>query len=93
MAIGRHSERSCATPGPSTSVRRNCWALRPLHANIHRPKDSGRALARLVLDPALESVSGRYFEGLRAMRSSAESYDVGKAAALWDQSAELVGLG
>jgi NAD(P)-dependent dehydrogenase (short-subunit alcohol dehydrogenase family) len=68
------------------------WTLRPFHANIHSPEDSGRALARLVLDPALESVSGRYFEGLREIRSSAESYDEAKAAALWEQSAELVGL-
>jgi NAD(P)-dependent dehydrogenase (short-subunit alcohol dehydrogenase family) len=66
--------------------------LRPFHANVHRPDESGRALARLVLDPALENVSGRYFEGLAEIRSSAESYDETKAAALWEQSAELVGL-
>jgi NAD(P)-dependent dehydrogenase (short-subunit alcohol dehydrogenase family) len=68
------------------------WIVRPLFANIHRPEDSGRALARLVLDPALENVSGRYFEGLAEIRSSAESYDQTKAATLWEQSAELVGL-
>ena len=68
------------------------WTLRPFNANIHRPEDSGRALARLVLDPALESVSGRYFEGLMEIRSSAESYDEEKAAPLWELSAELVGL-
>ena len=45
-----------------------------------------------MLDPALESVSGRYFEGLVEIRSSAESYDEAKAAALWEESAELVGL-
>jgi hypothetical protein len=67
--------------------------LRPFIVNIHRPDDSGRALARLVVDPALENVSGRYFEGLAEIRSSAESYDETKAAALWEQSAELVGLG
>ncbi len=68
------------------------WALRPFNANFHFPAESGQALARLVLDPALESVSGRYFEGLKEIRSSAESYDLAKAAALWEQSAELVGL-
>jgi NAD(P)-dependent dehydrogenase (short-subunit alcohol dehydrogenase family) len=67
--------------------------LRPFIANIHRPDESGRALARLMVDPALENVSGRYFEGLSEIRSSAESYDETKAAALWEQSAELVGLG
>jgi NAD(P)-dependent dehydrogenase (short-subunit alcohol dehydrogenase family) len=69
-----------------------CWILRPFKANIHHPEESGQALARLVLDPALENVSGRYFEGLVETRSSAESYDEAKAAALWEQSAELVGL-
>ncbi len=68
------------------------WTLRPFHVNIHHPRDSGRALARLVLDPALERVSGRYFEGLLEIRSSQESYDEANAAALWEQSAELVGL-
>ena len=68
------------------------WALRPFHVNIHRPEDSGRALARLVLDPALERVSGRYFEGLKEIPSSLESYDHAKAAALWEQSAELTAL-
>ncbi len=68
------------------------WILRPLSANVHNPDESGRALARVVLDPALESVSGRYFEGLIEIRSSTESYDEATARALWDQSAELVGL-
>jgi NAD(P)-dependent dehydrogenase (short-subunit alcohol dehydrogenase family) len=68
------------------------WTLQLFHANIHRPEDSGRALTRLVLDPALESVSGRYFEGIKEIRSSAESYDEAKAAARWEQSAELAGL-
>ena len=69
-----------------------CLVLRPTSANVHNPDESGRALARLVLDPALVGTSGRYFEGLREIRSSPESYDEAKASALWDQSAELVGL-
>ncbi len=68
------------------------WILRPFNANIHSPEESGRALARLVVDPALKNVSGRYFEGLRDIRSSAESYEEEKAGALWDQSALIVGL-
>ena len=69
-----------------------CRMMRPFVANIHSPEESGRALARLVLDPSLENVSGRYFEGLAEIRSSAESYDQSKATTLWEQSAELVGL-
>jgi len=50
-------------------------------------------LARLVTDPSLEGVSGRYFEIYEEARSSEESYDLEKAQELWEESARLVGLG
>jgi NAD(P)-dependent dehydrogenase (short-subunit alcohol dehydrogenase family) len=57
--------------------------------NRHTPKQSGSALARLVLDPRLAATTGRYFNGERQVRSSAESYDAGKAADLWETSIAL----
>lgn len=60
--------------------------------NVHAVEESGRALARLVTDPELEGVSGRYFEGKKEIRSSELSYDRENAAELWETSAELVGL-
>ena len=57
-----------------------------------QPRGIGAGLARLVLDPALENVSGRYFEGLQEIRSSTESYDIAKATALWEQSAQLTSV-
>jgi NAD(P)-dependent dehydrogenase (short-subunit alcohol dehydrogenase family) len=57
---------------------------------VNSPAAAGRSLARLVVAPELEGVSGRYFAGKRETRSSAESYDEAKAARLWEQSAELV---
>jgi NAD(P)-dependent dehydrogenase (short-subunit alcohol dehydrogenase family) len=57
---------------------------------VTSPAASGRALARLVVAPELEGVSGRYFAGRRETRSSAESYDEAKATRLWAESAELV---
>lgn len=59
---------------------------------VHTVEESGGALARLVTDPELEGVSGRYFEGGKEARSSELSYDREKAAELWETSAELVGL-
>ena len=53
---------------------------------------SGRALARLVTEPSLEGVSGRYFEIDEEGRSSEESYDREKVTELWETSAALVGL-
>ncbi len=63
-----------------------------LPINAHTPRTSGRNLARLILDPSLDGVTGRYFEGTRERRSSQESYDEAKAAELWTGSAALAGL-
>jgi NAD(P)-dependent dehydrogenase (short-subunit alcohol dehydrogenase family) len=57
--------------------------------NRHTPTRSGAALARLVLDPRLAGTTGKYFNGLREVRSSAESYDTRKAADLWETSVAL----
>ncbi len=66
--------------------------LRSLGVPFSTPEASGRALARLVDDPFLRGVSGRYFEIDQEARSSEESYERGKAAELWEASAALVGL-
>lgn len=58
--------------------------------NAHTPARSGAALARLVTDPALAGVTGAYFSNGRRTRSSAESYDAGKAAQLWEGSERLI---
>jgi hypothetical protein len=56
---------------------------------MHTARKSGAALARLVTDPELAGVTGTYYSGRRPIRSSEESYDLGKAADLWDTSVEL----
>lgn len=56
---------------------------------------SGSALARLVVDPALTQVSGRYFPSHTRWQdapSSDASYDLDRARALWDESVRLTGL-
>jgi hypothetical protein len=60
--------------------------------NVHTPGRSARALARLITDPDLETTSGQYFSGFRAVRSSADSYGLATAAELWSASIELAGL-
>ncbi len=61
--------------------------------NRHTPKQSGAALARLVLDPNLADTTGKYFNGKREVPSSAESYDTRKAADLWETSITLTSNG
>ncbi len=66
--------------------------LRGLGIRFSTAEASGRALARMVTDPALERASGKYFEiGIEA-RSSEESYDREMAKELWEASARLVRL-
>ena len=57
--------------------------------NVHTPRRSAAALARLVLDQGLQHVTGRYFSGTKQIRSSQESYDRSKQLDLWDSSVEL----
>ena len=56
---------------------------------------SGPALARMVLDPALDGVSGKYFPSIARWReapSSVDSYDSERARELWQASARMTGL-
>lgn len=51
--------------------------------NIHRPEDSGAALARLAVSEDVAGVSGKYFEGMKEIPSSTDSYVVEKQDDLW----------
>ena len=53
------------------------------------PIKSGKAMGRLLLDPELEKVSGKYFQILEEISSSEESYNQEKAKELWESSKEL----
>ena len=50
----------------------------------------GKALASLILNPDLDSVSGKYFDGFKQVESSIESHDIHKAVELWQESTMLV---
>ena len=62
---------------------------------INPAPKAGDALARLVLDPRLEGVSGKYFPShtrWQEAASSDASYDVAQAARLWEASVRMSGL-
>ncbi len=59
---------------------------------MNRVSESGKALARLVLDPDVERVSGKYFSGMNEIPSSKEAYDLEKALDLWKTSIALAKL-
>ncbi|HEX3733298.1 MAG TPA: SDR family NAD(P)-dependent oxidoreductase [Mycobacteriales bacterium] len=58
--------------------------------NIHTPRRSAAALARLVLDPELATTTGRYFSGKRKIQSSKDSYNLDNARDLWITSIKLL---
>ena len=75
-------------------VQRLAWryllpALRVL-PRVRSTRTSGRYLAALTNDARFASVSGEYFDGLRIIRSSVDSYDRAKALDLWETSERLL---
>jgi NAD(P)-dependent dehydrogenase (short-subunit alcohol dehydrogenase family) len=66
--------------------------LRPFLRNTNSPDRSGRNLAALATEPRFEGVSGRYFEGIKEIRSSELSYDEANARDLWETGCRLAGL-
>jgi NAD(P)-dependent dehydrogenase (short-subunit alcohol dehydrogenase family) len=56
-------------------------------------QDGVEATLRLVADPELEGVSGRYFDRLDEDRANPQAYDADARARLWKLSADLVQLG
>ena len=60
--------------------------------NVNTMSESGKALARLITDPELEKVTGKYFSGSKEIDSALESYDEDKARQLWEASLKLTQL-
>lgn len=57
------------------------------------PLDSGiQATTRLVVDPALDGVTGRYYDGTRESRADPQAYDDKSRRQLRELSDHLTGL-
>ena len=59
---------------------------------FHNSKNMGKALALVILNPDLDGVTGKYFDGFDQGNSSPESHDKRKALELWNESKILVSL-
>jgi len=100
--IGTGVTVNCVTPGfiPTTDLSRNA----PLHTrlfmryilpyitSVRTVDDGGNALTNLAINPQLEGLGGKYFDGLKENKSSDESYDEGKAKKLWEMSEQFTNL-
>ena len=60
--------------------------------NVHTPAESGFALARLAVgdDGGVKGKTGVYFEGLKEIKSSVDSYKEDKQDDLWEWTAKTV---
>jgi light-dependent protochlorophyllide reductase len=76
--------------GPQRLAWRFVMPLLRVLPGVNSTRTSGTRLAALVDDASFNGVSGQYFFGLRAVTSSADSYDRAKAADLWDTSERLI---
>lgn len=76
------------------AVQRFAWRfvmpLMRVLPGVRSTRQSGRHLAALAADPDHAGVTGCYFDGLKPIRSSADSYDQAKARDLWETSERLV---
>ncbi|KAI0886294.1 NAD(P)-binding protein [Annulohypoxylon maeteangense] len=64
-----------------------------LFPNVHRPQESAVALARLAIGLDVEDESGKYFEGLKQIKSSKDSYDETKQDDLWKWTVDYLAKG
>lgn len=64
-----------------------------MYPNIHSAQESGQALARLAIAEDVEGVSGKYFEGMKEIESSKDSYDVEKQHDLWSWTVTYLAKG
>jgi NAD(P)-dependent dehydrogenase (short-subunit alcohol dehydrogenase family) len=62
------------------------------NSNVHSLEDSGRSMARLLIDPELAGTTGKYYQEWRQVSSSPESYDEARAEELWEASKTITGV-
>jgi NAD(P)-dependent dehydrogenase (short-subunit alcohol dehydrogenase family) len=55
-------------------------------------EDGARSVERLVADPELDGVSGRFFDRMTESRANAQAYDPDARRRLWELSEELTGV-
>jgi NAD(P)-dependent dehydrogenase (short-subunit alcohol dehydrogenase family) len=55
-------------------------------------EEGGEAVLRLVADPSLDGVTGRYFDGLSEATANTQAYDADARRRLWELSEEWAGL-
>lgn len=66
--------------------------LRIVHPNVNTAKNSGKRLANLAYSKEYINAKGKYFEGVKEIRSSEDSYNERYQSELWNSSVVLTGI-
>ncbi|MFH9348950.1 hypothetical protein [Kitasatospora sp. NPDC017646] len=75
---------------PPTAPRTVLAVLREIGYSIDSLEGGVTATHRLVTDPALDGVTGRYYDRTREARADHQAYDLRARAELWERSLKLV---
>jgi len=62
------------------------------HRNTNTAKNSGTRLANLAYSEKYKNAKGKYFEGIKEIKSSEDSYNETYQSDLWKSSVELIGI-
>lgn len=62
------------------------------HPNVNTAQNSGKRLADLAYSEHYKNARGKYFEGVKEIKSSADSYNKTFQSELWKASVELTGI-
>lgn len=92
-SLGRHLPRLLLAFIRSRFAK---WLMKRMGVNVGNLSVAGVSLAKLAVDPTYADASGKYYQAdertMRERKSSALSYDPGRAAKLWSDSEALVHL-
>jgi hypothetical protein len=67
--------------------------VRTYCADFAALEDGVAATVRLIVDPSLDGVTGRFYDGERESRANPQAYDKGARRKLRELSDRLVGAG
>jgi NAD(P)-dependent dehydrogenase (short-subunit alcohol dehydrogenase family) len=62
------------------------------HPNTNTAKNSGTRLANLAYSEKYKNAKGKYFEGIKEIKSSDDSYNETYQSDLWKSSVEMIGI-
>ena len=74
------------------AIMTSSWFVNFMGSHLSTEQEAAENLTRLLTDPALQSTTGKYFDGPSQIPSSEESRDTTKSQSVWTQASRLANL-